>query len=1136
MTWWRRDATVSPVHRYAQRLLRSHEAALRSRCFSRTPSESGQHEEDGNTKRPAGMSNLEWLQLQHYQRWRKRLMDDPYRAIFGASNDMLGGKGLKDWEWISKSFPKWMLREMESHNEPDKDKTTHPRHPKRVDIKYYASVSSQERDSHFPQPTFRATRLDRDDSSGIVSPSDMRRPREQSFVAPEPIQNEEDSSKSHQNLSTSQPTPPKSSESFSNYITKTRSDAATKLKHSNKADSTNERSFMNEFLTEMPQPKGPMLKDPTRTSTWRETALQRRSLPDVSAKPDEEPGMLTDSAGRPYSLTPSTQDVQQSTEIGTERHSPRSSMNLGVPAIPKSHEPAPAVMQDAGTQQEGAASTRSTSRILSQLPEDDIDLLSAADIRASMGTRKSKFIGDEQKKVERLQLEKNYVDVLNRHDCIEPIVESSVINDQQVRRLERQMQKPQQTQQPQQPSEAPQAARLEPASPEDEGVIETSIERMKSWLEQGGAVFSSIFWQDPTIEANAEKTRLYFDKVLERIRKGRTTMKQVIEDLENDIPASKPLLKRMKADEDLLDSAISALRQRAGSGKIPPLTPKKIRAIQAMRLRFQDTDSDLNKAYATLQEISNSDAAKNASPALKRRLTIADKIIQKNAHLTRYLIWSLQARLEDPEIDQSLLVNYKAVANSLLTLRDTQMALARLLERAMLVYGVSPRTMEDIDKMSQANRVEMPTEHGQSSLQHGSLGLSEVDKAQLRAKIAAEERLAHEVDAQKSAMCGLSDDGYARAPKSVARKSFDEGHPLVHSLFRPFGPVLESLETEKPVKLEATKGEDTLRNSSDDKLIGDVKSTYEDTDSLITVGHEQSAEAAAKVKLEQQSDVTQFHMLKDDPTNIPESSARLITPSAQEMADSQDAIAVEVVQEIPQDPLVETHATSTPETAHLVHQINEVSGNPDIEPPSQSTSSSPVADLPTHYTILIHDPQTGKLSLTTSTSDPPRDTSPVVPLHQALAMLDQPAKFVPYITDGLEIITAKKDMLILRDALNPVTSTKPFETINTSPAADNAKEKQNAMNINPIDGTTRLSPTGYVGPAESQEQLEKEFAERRMAAERLSSSEGIEQEQQQGKQKPKNSKKGGRGAGVVKTAIWAATACYVVGVIGEIAS
>ena len=51
-------------------------------------------------------------------------MDDPYQAMFGASNDMLSGKGLKDWEWIGKTFPRWMVREFGMNDPLEQDKDT----------------------------------------------------------------------------------------------------------------------------------------------------------------------------------------------------------------------------------------------------------------------------------------------------------------------------------------------------------------------------------------------------------------------------------------------------------------------------------------------------------------------------------------------------------------------------------------------------------------------------------------------------------------------------------------------------------------------------------------------------------------------------------------------------------------------------------------------------------------------------------------------------------------------------------------------------------------------------------------------------------------------------------------------------
>lgn len=116
MGWWRRDPSLwcrTPIHRYARRVLHDNEAILRSRSFSKSLPTSAQHKDEEDGKRPAGLSNLEWIQLQHYRRWRRRLHEDPYKALFGASNDMLAGRGLKDWDWVYKAFPKWMLKEMD---------------------------------------------------------------------------------------------------------------------------------------------------------------------------------------------------------------------------------------------------------------------------------------------------------------------------------------------------------------------------------------------------------------------------------------------------------------------------------------------------------------------------------------------------------------------------------------------------------------------------------------------------------------------------------------------------------------------------------------------------------------------------------------------------------------------------------------------------------------------------------------------------------------------------------------------------------------------------------------------------------------------------------------------------------------
>ncbi|KAL1800687.1 hypothetical protein ACET3X_001029 [Alternaria dauci] len=1156
MTWWRRDPTFTPIQRYAQRVLRSHEAALRTRCFSRTPSESAQHEDNHDSKRPSGMSNLEWLQLHQYQRWRKRLMEDPYQAIFGASNDMLSGKGLKDWEWTSKSFPKWLLRELDTRDDTtspsknDKDGSPDPKYPRRVEIKNENSHEHRERASHFPQPSFRASQLLRDDPAGVESPSDFRRPREQSLVktsdhlAEVPSKPETSVTDSAypasvpQDYKLQQPTPPKSTESFGEYITKTKSDAASKIEQSGKNTPTMEDTFVDQFLAETPRHNDPSVVGATESGTWRETALQRRSSKDLVAKPEVDTAPLQKAEDEPSAPKPATVEIVEASSIPpTEERVISLSADLD-PSTPR-HAP----QDQPPTQQEPAphgttTSSRSTSNILSQLPEDDLDFLSADEIRANMAARRSKVLNDELRKAERAKLEKTFDDTHKEHNDIDPMLEAKVINDQFVRRVERQMQQAE-TSHESQEIIAPQKTTRIGKTPymETESQLESSVERMKSWLEESSAKLSSLFWQDPTEEADVIKTRQFFDKILARIRKGRTAMKQVIDDLEADIPASKPLLKRMKADEDLLDFAINALRQGPGTGKMHSLTPKKIRAIQELRLRYQSTDNDLTKAYAQLEELAKSEATKNVSSAFKRRLSIASRITQKNAHLTRCLIWSLQGRLEDTEIAQAMLPNYKAVANSLLTLRDTQMALTRLLERAMLVYGVAPHTWEDIKAFSEHHNVQNSQEHEQSTQGKAYAGMIEVDKSQFRARVAAEERLANEVDAQKSAMRGLSDDGYARIPKAEPNKSFEERGPLAHSLFRPFGPVLESLEKEMPSKVGATEAEEEATRQLNDKIVADdVKKAHSDTHGPVTVDHKQTENLAKENEVEDDHDVKKFDMLKDDPT-IDETLTQVKELNTLEPVAGEEAISAAAPSETVQDTPIAGHTPASPGSAALDAQPSNVSDENVVKASAPSTSSHlSGTDSQMLYTILVHDPDTGKLSLTTSTSAAPHDLPPVVPLHEALSQLDQPAKFIPHIKDGLEIVTAKKDMLILRNVLSPTSSTKPFSTVNTSATESNTDNTVERGNVNPIDGTVRLSPTGYVGPEESQEQLEKEFTERRQAAERVVGIDGNGNEQGPTQQETKGRKKGGKGAGVVKTAIWAAAVCYVAGVLGEVVS
>lgn len=1125
MTWWRRDPSLSPINRYAQRLLRSDESALRTRCFSRTPSQNEEHEGNGGSKRPSGMSNLEWMQMQQYNRWRKRFTEDPYQALFGASNDMLSGKGLMDWEWISKTFPKWMLREMEA----EENSTTRSRnrnnskagshYPKRVEI---TDEQPKMGPSHFRQPSIRATRLDRDDTVGIVSPSDLRRPQEQPHLKVVG-QHTETTLAIDPQADAGTPAPKTS-------IPRDRmhSGNSTTTDSLSKMSSSSDVPFNERFRADQHQGAEPPVQHESKRSIWRETALQRRS----SQLPESRIEKRTDPAPPPNDEFSTTQEVSASTS--SIEHMDGSAQSATVhPTTTTADEVRPMQTSSTATEHpdEDIAHTRSTSKVLSQLPQDDIDFLSAEEIRASMASKKGQLLAKDKKQAERQKLEATFSDTHKADQNIEPLMESQVINNQLVRRLEREMQSSQV-----EPGQSIQTSMKQSADPTlaPEAPIESTVDRLVNLV-------SSHFWQVPAEAESIQKTRLFFEQFMVRVRRGRNAMKQITEDLEKDIPASKDLLKALQEHDELLDSTVRKLQRRLDSGDRQG-TASNQKINERLRAQIKHTDNKLNSAFVALNEIELPGGnARNVLPSFKRRLRTAAKVATKNLELTRQIAWSMQTHLEDPEIDRTILAGYQAVANSLLVVKHTQLALSLLLDRAMLVYGV-PKAGDDglvvhstID--AQVSPATSAVIEAETSL------LSEVDKARIRTKVAADERLANEVNAQKTSMRGLSDDGYAHAPKSVTRKPFEDRSPLAHSLFRPFGPVIESLGRETATSAETVKAiEATKKKASDAKLVAEIRKAYEDTYGPITVGHRQLADAAEQVKKEQEGDAKVFTMLKEDNVS---SIAASEPPASASSADSAGVKSLQNIQAVV--PAAETaNQNQSPDMAKpemtppVIATVNiDVADLHTSEPAtvaSQSATPPPTSvDAPTHYTILVHDPDTGKLSITTSITGPPRDTSLPLPIHQALANLNSPAKFIPFISDGLEIVSANKDILVLRDALDNAASTRSFETVSTpnSPPANETTWKAESSTVNPIDGTTRLSPTGYVGPEESPEQLEREFEERRQAAEKFSTVQNrTEQEEPRSNDEPKR-RRGGAG-GVVKTAIWAAAACYVAGVVGEI--
>jgi hypothetical protein len=1075
--WWRRDPSLcsrSLIRRLALRLPRDDEAALRARGYSRTPPSSAQREQhDGGHQRPANMSDGEWMQEQHYEIYRKLLHEHPYKTLFGASNDMLSGKGLGDWEWIHRKFPKWMLKEMgvdESAQAQAQGRSQeYSKYPKKIDIRDHSDAAPRAREPLYPEPSFRKAAFEREASSGVVSPSDLRRPQEDSHVRVVGTASSEANG-----------SPPAVAERRSCMsIGGSRSDRSNPL---NIAD----KPAMNSTLPVEMQASANDASDESKT--WRQTALQRRTTTEVVAEPPTQSTTphesVVNKAPRTeetvsHTSSPPTQDMLEEVSMETS--------NKNVDQLSQ-HESI--LRSNTNTAQDDAAPLRPSSDKLRQLPQDDLDFLSAADIRASMGAKRSRIPTDEQKQAERQNLEKAFVASGGAPE-IDSMLQASVINNQHVPRTEREMRSAQ-IDQNTQPAKTV-AQESVPVTP-----AESSIGRMKKWLETTGASFANQFWQDPTEEANVTKTKLFFDKVAYYAKKGRAANKQIAEDLEKDIPASKALLYRLKKDEEQLEMAIHRLRRRWSDKQGRGLSPGKIRDMEFLKTRFHQTNSELEKAYGALTELVGTETVANATGSFKRRLTTASQVLHKNSQLLRMLIWSLQTRLEDPKIDRDILPNYKVVADNLLSLRDTQMTLMRLVDRAMLVYGVVPTATEKTNSFTTEQYA----------------GLENCDDPFVRARLAADAHLIKEINAHKSVVHEPLHEISTALPKPTPSTSLNEPSPLAHSLFRPFGPAIEKLSNKEQLDLAAEKEEDERRKLSDQGASADINNApdagfgttenlkqavlknYHDLESLrsnsdkSTTSQESESEALRK-----------FEMLKDDGVSL-----GYFAPVASETP-------------MPQVEEEEVPAIATP--ANTTEEPKEPAE------PSTLAPASATQNLPTHYTIVIRDPQTDTLSITTSTTGPPRDTSPSVPLHQALSALDSPAKFIPHITPGLEVVSANRDILVLRDALSTSSPTR-FETI--TPKSSSTEDVD--MTTNPIDGTTRLSPTGYVGPEESPEQLEKEFQARRQAASSMNGN-VFEQPRKQEEEGRREKRKGGAG-GVVKTAIWVAGMCYVVGVVGEI--
>lgn len=976
------------------------------------------------------------------------------------------------------------------------------RYPKKAKLVNDIGERPERRESYFPQPSFRSSNFERDNSSGVVSPSDFRRPKEDSQLEHferSSIESSESTTNMEKPFSSFTTTPRLSRDLDNNNGHSQNPPKEHETQVSSQNATMRESSFINEFLSDSRS------KDNVDQDSWRQTVLQRRLSPEAKPGLCAKPPMVSEErepTGVPpiASTTPIPSSQASEMILGDQFFETRIKDSEKLKQYPL------AVNLKELTHEERTITTRSTSKVLSQLPEEDIDFLSADDIRANMGIKRSKSPTSDQRMAEKRELDHKFTKAIQQGQDLDPMIESQILNDQLIRRKERELREAEQSEK---------TAKSQTKNSSEaiaDHIAESAIDRMKRWLETTGVSFAKQFWQDPTEETDVIESRLVFEKVYHYISKGRAAMTPIIEDLEKDLPVSIPLLDLLKKDEETLESSINCLRCPSQSGGVQDSPPKKIRAMKAIKSRHDQTNSELEKACAALRSLVSTRAISGVPESFKRRLSMASKVLHKNMQLSRMLLYNLQTRLEDPNLDRTILPSYRVVVGDLSSLADTQMTLVRLIDHAKLLYGVVPPSSKD----SQLD--ETPKEL--------VIDLSDCEEPFVRARLAADAHLLKEISVHTPGPDAIDDKSkVSDNTETSAKKSLDEPKPLTHSLFRPFAPGVERLgiHHDSDVVPENEK---------------QVEKACDEADAAIGVTKER-----------------RFEMLKEDPAtsgleffsrkgfvegvnqNVEDRAPAFPNATREDPAGTAASTAVSKTT-IASEPQEESKSCRR-DTADAV-----TSGAAATEKslPTSSTASPPDLNIPTHYTILIYDPLAENLTLTTSTTPPPRETSPAIPLHQALAELNAPAKFLPYITEGLEVITAKKDMLVLRDSLDDTTSTQPFSTINTAKSRleDSAFTKRT---INPIDGTVPLSPTGYVGPEESPEQLEKEFEERRQAAGRLARLSAMKYEVSEqdplvkeiGSAQRKEARKR-RGAGIVKTAIWAMAVCYVVGVIGEISA
>lgn len=234
---------------------------------------------------------------------------------------------------------------------------------------------------------------------------------------------------------------------------------------------------------------------------------------------------------------------------------------------------------------------------------------------------------------------------------------------------------------------------------------------------------------------------------------------------------------------------------------------------------------------------------------------------------------------------------------------------------------------------------------------------------------------------------------------------------------------------------------------------------------------------------------------------------------------------------------VELAAHNSPSTSHVTqnptsekfsaeHQSISTSQQESMGDVTETTRSDTPAAKPRVYKLLAFDTTTKSLTTSQTSSTVHSAGEHPIPLSVALSNLAHPAKFISQLTslqkDGYEPVASASNLLVLR--------------LRDDKAV---KETHRRSRPNPVDGTTiplpptpSMSPTGYMNldpVMENPAVVKRSF--RSKDDKKVRKTEPVFS----GERSRREGSKGQSVKTVLTTLIWATAACYVAGVAGEVA-